>query len=636
MALLRVQDLTVSFSGAPLLDRVSLTIDDGERIALVGRNGAGKSTLLRLLAGDLEPDSGVIELAAGQRVSWLTQEAPAGIESEIFDVVAGGAEELGSLVAEYHRLSHSLGEGERDLAILAEVQQRLEAAGGWQLHNRVEATLSRLGLPEEGRFETLSGGLRRRVLLARSLVAEPQLLLLDEPTNHLDIEAIEQLEERLAGLPLALLFVTHDRSFLGRLATRILEIDRGRLKSYAGDYDRYLERKESEVETEDRHRALQSKELAQEETWVRQGIKARRTRNESRVRALERLREEVRQRRERTATAGLRFENAERSGKMVIETHDLGFGYEGATPIVESLSLRILRGDKIGILGPNGSGKSTLLALLLIQKKGNTGTVRHGARLEIAYFDQSREQLDPSLSVADNVANGSEHVVVGGKRRHIIGYLQSFLFPPDRARSPIDSLSGGERNRLLLARLFTRPFNLLVMDEPTNDLDLETLELLEARLVEFSGTLLLVSHDRSFLDNTVTSTLVMEGDGSVGSYAGGYSDWLIQRPPPRVEAARPRTKTAPRPAAIGKAELRGERKKKLSYREAEDLAALPSRIEELEAEQAALQARVADPDLYRKNDGDEIRRVQKRMAELSAELAAAYERWGELEAAASR
>ena len=636
MALLRVQDLTVSFSGAPLLDRVSLTIDDGERIALVGRNGAGKSTLLRLLAGDLEPDFGLIELAAGQRVSWLTQEAPAGIEGEIFDVVAGGAEELGSLVAEYHRLSHSLGEGECDLAILAEVQQRLEAAGGWQLHNRVEATLSRLGLPEEGRFETLSGGLRRRVLLARSLVAEPQLLLLDEPTNHLDIEAIEQLEERLAGLPLALLFVTHDRSFLRRLATRILELDRGRLRSFPGDYDRYLERKESEAETEDRHRALQSKELAQEETWVRQGIKARRTRNEGRVRALERLREEVRQRRERTATAGLRFENAERSGKMVIETHDLGFGYEGATPIVESLSLRILRGDKIGILGPNGSGKSTLLALLLIQEEGNTGTVRHGARLEIAYFDQSRDELDPSLSVADNVANGSDHVVVGGKRRHIIGYLQSFLFPPDRARSPIDSLSGGERNRLLLARLFTRPFNLLVMDEPTNDLDLETLELLEARLVEFSGTLLLVSHDRSFLDNTVTSTLVMEGDGRVGSYAGGYSDWLIQRAPPRAEDARQRTKTAPRPAAIGNAELRGERKKKLSYREAKDLAALPARIEELEAEQAALQARVADPDLYRKNDGDEIRRVQKRMAELTAELEAAYERWDELEAAASR
>ena len=638
-SLLRGQDLTASFSGAPLLDRVSLTIDDGERVALVGRNGTGKSTLLRLIASDLEPDSGVIELGAGRRVSWLTQEAPPEMEGEIFDVVAGGAQELGALVAQYHRLSHSLShsssDAERDLARLAEVQHRLEAANGWQLHNRVEATLSRLGLPDEGRFETLSGGFKRRVLLARTLVAEPDLLLLDEPTNHLDIEAIEWLEEMLAGLPSALLFVTHDRSFLRRLATRILELDRGRLRSYPVDYGRYLERKESEAEIEERHTVLQDKRLAQEEAWVRQGIKARRTRNEGRVRALERLREEVRQRQTRTGTASLRFDTAERSGKMVIETQGVTFGYDKATPIVDSLTLRILRGDRIGILGPNGSGKSTLLALLLGQQEPDTGTVRHGSRLEIAYFDQHRERLDPNLSVADNLANGNDHVVVGENRRHVIGYLQSFLFAPEQARSPIEALSGGERNRLLLARLFTRPFNLLVMDEPTNDLDAETLELLEARLVELEGTLLLVSHDRTFLDNTVSSTLVMEGGGRVGMYAGGYSDWLIQRPRQTLEGTTKNADTNAKKELPPTSKRKDERKRKLTYREARDLDALPGLIEELEAEQSSLHARAANPDLYRTNDGDEIRRVQERMKELASELAAAYERWGDLEAVAS-
>jgi ATP-binding cassette subfamily F protein uup len=630
MALLRAQDLTVSFSGPPLLDGVRLTIDDGERVALVGRNGSGKSTLLKTISGDLAPDSGTVDLRAGASISRLSQEAPPGMQGEIFDVVAGGAQELGALVAEYHRLSHTLGDGTRDLELLADVQHRLEAAGGWQLNSRVEATLSRLGLPDEGRFETLSGGLQRRVLLARTLVSEPDLLLLDEPTNHLDIEAIEWLEEMLLGLPTALVFVTHDRSFMRRLATRIVELDRGRLTSYPGDYRRYLERIQSDTEIEARHTALQDKKLAREEAWVREGIKARRTRNEGRVRALERLREEVKARRTAPGAASLRYDSAERSGKMVIEARGVGFRYEAVTPIVDDFSLRIMRGDKIGILGPNGSGKSTLLALLLGRREPDVGSVRHGARLEIAYFDQHREQLDPRLSVADNLANGDDHVMVGGKRRHVIGYLESFLFPPDRSRSPIDSLSGGERNRLLLARLFTRPFNLLVMDEPTNDLDVETLELLEARLVEFDGTLLLVSHDRAFLDNTVTSTLVMEGGGRVGMYAGGYSDWLLQRPPPPPETA---PSGAERAAARAKKkeESRSERKRKLTHREVRDLEALPGQIEALETEQSELHTRAADPDLYRNNDKLEIRRIQDRLSELEVELAAAYERWGELE-----
>ncbi|MCB1057215.1 MAG: ATP-binding cassette domain-containing protein, partial [Acidobacteria bacterium] len=451
MAILGVRDLSLAFgTEAPLLDGVSFQVEAGERVALLGRNGSGKSSLMKVLAGEIEPDGGEIITSPGTRIARLSQEVPQDLEGEIFDVVASGLAELGSLLADYHRVSHHL-EGDADLKRLEELQHRIEAAGAWHQELRVETVISRLQLPDEGRFETLSGGLKRRVLLARALVAEPDLLLLDEPTNHLDIPAIDWLEELLLSFGGALVFVTHDRTFLRHLATRILELDRGRISDWPGDYARYLERKAHLLEVEAAQNARFDKKLAQEEAWIRQGIKARRTRNEGRVRALEALREERRRRQGVTGQARLRVEEAERSGKVVIEVKGLSFAYEpGVSPVVEGFSTRILRGDKVGILGPNGSGKTTLLKLLLGQLEPTAGTVRHGTRLELAYFDQHREQLDEDRSVADNVANGNDKVSVGGKTRHVISYLQDFLFSPAQTRSPVRSLSGGERNRLLL------------------------------------------------------------------------------------------------------------------------------------------------------------------------------------------
>ena len=541
--------------------------------------------------------------------------------------------ELGQLVAEYHQLAQRLEQADEAdeaqlLARMETVQHRLEAESGWQLHNRIETVLTRLDLPLQGEFEELSGGYKRRVLLARALVAEPDVLLLDEPTNHLDIESIQWLEELLVKTSSALLFVTHDRAFLQAVATRILELDRGTLRSYPGNYRRYEETKQAEEEVEDRQSALQDKKLAQEEVWVRQGIKARRTRNEGRVRALQRLRESVRQRRSRSGTADLRIEAGDRSGKMVIEAEGTTFGYDDNL-IVRDLDLRIVRGDKVGILGPNGSGKTTLLRLLLGQLEPQSGSVRQGSRLDVAYFDQHRDQLDPTRNVADNVADGNDHVQLGDRRQHIIGYLQSFLFAANQARSPIDSLSGGERNRLLLARLFTKPFNVLVMDEPTNDLDIETLELLEARLVDFDGTLMLVSHDRAFLDGVVSSTLVMEGDGRVGAYAGGYSEWLEQRADPRRETAARSESTAPvKQASVAEP---GKAKKKLSFNESRDLKALPSLIEDLEGQQSTIHEQIADPAFYRDADSEEIRQTQEHLAKITQDLNEAYEKWTDLE-----
>ncbi|HVS64249.1 MAG TPA: ATP-binding cassette domain-containing protein [Thermoanaerobaculia bacterium] len=627
--LIALHSATVSWGRAPVLDGVDLALEDGERVALVGRNGSGKSTLLRALAGELELDGGERTLVAGTRVARLAQEVTREQGGEVYDIVAGGLRELGELLVEYHHISARVAAGAVDLGSLAQVQGRLEAAGGWRLHQRVEATLSRLDLPGEARFETLSGGLKRRVLLARALVAEPEVLLLDEPTNHLDIPAIEWLEDLLAESTSGLLFVTHDRTFLRRLATRIVELDRGALRSYPGDYDAYLERRAAETEAEARRLGRQDRKLAREEAWIRQGIKARRTRDEGRVRALERLRAEVRQRRAQLGRASLRLEQAGLAGKLVIQAEDVSFAYDGLS-IVEGFSTVVCRGDKVGVLGPNGSGKTTLLRLLLGRLEPDSGSVRLGTNLEVAFFDQHREALDESRSVADNVADGNDRLSIGGEPMHVIGYLQSFLFSPEQVRTPVAALSGGERNRLLLARLFALPFNLLVMDEPTNDLDVETLELLEAKLVEFAGTLLLVSHDRTFLDNVVTSTLVMEGGGRVGEYAGGYSDWLRQRRAPASTAA------APRPAPTAARERAAEpppaqRQRKLSYREARDLEALPARIEALEAEQAELHDRLADPELYRRGDSEAIRGVRERVAAVEVELAAAYERWEELE-----
>ncbi len=632
MALISVQDISLDFGDVPLLQDVGFQIEAGERIALVGRNGSGKSTLMKLLAAEIEPDGGAILRPTGCRVARLTQEVPTGVGGDISDVIAGGIGRTGELLARYHRLSAEMAGTGRQLARLEQVHRELEAAGGWHLHQRVEAVISRLGLPSAGRFEQLSGGLKRRVLLARALVAEPDLLLLDEPTNHLDVKAIEWLERYLLRWQSSgaasehtgsLLFVTHDRAFLRRLASRILQLDRGRITDWPGDWDRYLERKRAALEVEAQHNVQLDKKLAQEEAWVRRGVKARRTRDEGRVRALEKLREERRQRRELSGPARLRLHQGERSGKIVIEATGVGHSFGGA-PVIEGFCSTIRRGDKVGILGPNGSGKTTLLRILLRELTPDSGRVRHGTRLETVYFDQHRQQLDEELSVADNVAEGNERFTVGGRDRHVIGYLQEFLFPPAQSRGPVRNLSGGERNRLLLARLFTRDFNLLVMDEPTNDLDVETLELLEQRLQDYRGTLLLVSHDRELLNNVVTSTLVMAGGGRVEEYAGGYDDWLRQRPaiesvPEGEKADRP---PEPRPR-------QGPRK--LSYREKQDLESLPARIEDLEREQAELHASMADPDFYRRGDGAEITRAKDRLAEIEEQLEAAYERWQELE-----
>jgi ATP-binding cassette subfamily F protein uup len=633
MARIGVHNLTLGYGAdAPLLDGVGFQVQPGERIALVGRNGSGKSTLMKILAGDLDPDGGEITMPPGTRITRLAQEVPQGLDGEIFDVVAGGMAELGALITEYH---HAVEAG--DLERLEAAQHRMEAAGAWHQERRVETVLSRLQLPATGRFETLSGGLKRRVLLARALVAEPDLLLLDEPTNHLDIPAIEWLEELLLGFAGTLLFVTHDRAFLTKLATRILELDRGHLTDYPGDYDRYRELREHQLDVEAEHNARFDKKLAQEEAWIRQGIKARRTRNEGRVRALQKLRQERRQRRSLTGEARLRIDDADRSGKRVLEVRGVTFQYGAGAPLIEDFSTTLVRGDKVGILGPNGSGKTTLLKILLGELEPTAGAVRRGTNLEIAYFDQLREQLDEDASVADNVAEGNDKVTVGGKTRHVISYLQDFLFPPAQTRSPVKSLSGGERNRLLLARLFTRPFNLLVMDEPTNDLDVETLELLEALLVEFQGTLLLVSHDRAFLDNVVTSTLVMEGGGRVGEYAGGYEDWLFQRSSagavPPSDRQIPQEKAQKKQDRKAEAQRRkAERPRKLTYRENQELEALPERIENLEKEQAELHGQLADPEFYRTDDGSGVVRLKERLAALETELAAAYERWETLSA----
>ena len=633
MALISVQDVHLDFGDRPLLEGIGFQIEAGERIALVGRNGCGKSTLMKLLAGELEPDAGAV-LRQGCRVARLTQEVPGDVSGEIAGIVAGGVGRAGELLARYHRLSAEMadatgGDADRLMARLETLQHELEAAGGWHLHQRVETVISRLGLPPAGRFETLSGGLKRRVLLARALASEPDLLLLDEPTNHLDVQAIEWLERYLlARYSGSLLFVTHDRAFLRRLAGRILELDRGRLSDWPGDWDRYLERKRAALDVEAEQNVKMDKKLAQEEAWIRQGIKARRTRDEGRVRALCKLREERRQRREVAGRASLRLQPAERSGKIVIEATGVGHGFGGA-PVIDGFSTTILRGDKVGILGPNGSGKTTLLRILLRELAPERGKVRHGSRLEVAYFDQHREQLDDEKSVADNVAEGNDRISIGGKSRHVIGYLEEFLFPPAQSRSPVSHLSGGERNRLLLARLFTRSFNLLVMDEPTNDLDVETLELLERRLQDYDGTLLLVSHDRELVNNVVASTLVMAGAARVEEYAGGYDDWLLQRP---ADAPERPEKTGKAPATPKPATSRPRSgPRKLGYREKQELERLPGTIEDLEREQSELHATMADPDVYRRGDGAEIARAKARVAEIEGQLETAYERWQELE-----
>jgi ABC transport system ATP-binding/permease protein len=634
MTLLSLESITLSYGLPPLLDEVSFSIDRGERICLIGRNGTGKSTLLKIIAGETQADSGQVRVAQGMTIARLSQEIPLDQEATVFEVVAEGLGELGGLVQTYFKLSHGLGAdaGEDELTRLARVHQQLDDRGGWEIEQRTERVISRLGLNAEAGFQSLSGGLQRRVLLARALVVEPDLLLLDEPTNHLDIDSIDWLEAFLLDFPGSLLFVTHDRRFLQRLATRILELDRGRLTDWPGDYANYQRRREERLHAEAMAAEHFDRKLAEEEVWIRQGIKARRTRNEGRVRALKAMRDERRERRELQGIARIRVSDAERSGKLVVEAEGVAYGW-GDKPVIRDLNTLILRGDKIGIIGPNGVGKSTLLKLLLGDLEPQEGLIRRGTNLQVAYFDQLRAQLDLEKSVQDNVAGGSDQIEVEGASRHVLSYLKDFLFTPERARQPVKALSGGERNRLLLAKLFTRPANLLVLDEPTNDLDAETLELLEDLLVGFAGTLLLVSHDRAMLDNVVTSTLVFEGDGLVRDYVGGYEDWLRQRPlsVPAVRVAEDRSRRATE-ADLDAGKAKAKRAtEKLSYKETRELAELPARIESLDQEQEALHARLSDPILYQ-GDGNEVAKVKARLEAIESELEVAYARWEALEA----
>ncbi|MDH3998135.1 MAG: ATP-binding cassette domain-containing protein [Desulfuromonadales bacterium] len=619
MALINLRNISLAFGGPLLLDDISLRVEPGERICLLGRNGTGKSTLLKVLAGVVKPDAGVIDRSQGLRVAQLVQDIPRNLEGSVYDAVAQGLGEVGVQLSRYHRLLLQADESSADE--LSKLQAALDASGGWDGQQRIEQVLSRLKLDADLPLASLSGGVLRRVLLASALVTEPDILLLDEPTNHLDIESITWLEEFLLRQRITLVFVTHDRSFLRRLATRIVEIDRGKLYDFACDYDTFLLRKEELLHGEAQERARFDKKMAEEEVWIRKGIKARRTRNEGRVRALKKMREEFKQRRNRQGTAKLNLHEAQRSGKLVAQVADLSFAYDDK-PIVKDFSTTILRGDRIGIIGPNGVGKSTLLKLILGQLEPTQGEVKLGTNLQILYFDQLREQLDPDKTVQQNLAGDQDTVVVGGNSRHVIGYLQDFLFTPDRARTPVRILSGGERNRLLLARLFTREANVLILDEPTNDLDLETLDLLEELLADFNGTLFLVSHDRAFLNRVVTSTIVFEGEAQVAEYIGGYDDWLRQRPQTQEEAPQ---------KSVAKGKPKRERVRKLSFKEKQELEALPQQIDALETEQAELHETMADPNFYREA-GPQVATTQQRLELVEAELEQIYARWEELDA----
>jgi ATP-binding cassette subfamily F protein uup len=625
MPLATLDHVSLAFGHTPLLDKVSLQIESRERVSLIGRNGTGKSTLLQIICGERAPDTGSIWRQPGLRISRLVQDVPLSAARPVFDVVAEGLGDLSDLVTSYHHTAVEVADHGTPglLEKLGRLQHELEERDGWRLERRVEMVLARLGLPSEAAVDTLSGGWRRRTLLARALVGEPDLLLLDEPTNHLDIDAITWIESFIADFPGAVVFVTHDRAFLQNLATRIVELDRGRLTSWPGNYSEFLLKKEEWLANEALQQEKFDKKLAGEESWVRQGIKARRTRNEGRVRALQAMRNERAARRTQIGSARLQVELADPSGRLVFEASNLGKSFEDRT-VIRDFSDRIVRGDRIGLIGPNGSGKTTLLRLLLGELEPDEGSVRRGTNVQVAYYDQQREQLDPEATVFDTIGEGSETITVNGRSRHVNSYLRDFLFPPERARAPVKALSGGERNRLMLARLFTRPANVLVLDEPTNDLDLETLELLEAQLVEFAGTLLLVTHDRVFLDNVVTSTLVFEGEGRVREYVGGYEDWLQQRAPALAPVIS-RERVEPRAAAE-----RPPSRRKLSYNEEREFEQLPARIEALEAEQRKLSAAVSHPEFYRE-PAETIRAKLSRLEALPEELLQSYSRWHDLD-----
>ncbi|MCQ4240460.1 ATP-binding cassette domain-containing protein [Stutzerimonas stutzeri] len=636
MTLLKLTDVSLAYGTHPLLDGVSWQIARGERVCIIGRNGTGKSSMLSLVKGSQLPDDGEIWRAPGLKIGELPQELPLADERTVFDVVAEGLSGVGQLLAEYHHLSQNIRD-DADLDKLMHVQQALEAKDGWRLQQLVDSTLSRLQLPADKTLAELSGGWRRRVLLAQALVSEPDLLLLDEPTNHLDIGAIAWLEEALLGFNGAVLFITHDRAFLQNLATRILELDRGHMIDWNGDYASFLVHKEQQMAAEETANALFDKKLAQEEVWIRQGIKARRTRNEGRVRALKALRAERSDRRERQGKANIQIETAEKSGKQVIVVEHVGFAHPGGEPLIHDFSMVLQRGDRIGLLGANGTGKTTLLKLLLGDLQPASGKVEAGTKLEVAYFDQLRHQLDLEKTVIDNVAEGRDFITIDGQSRHVLSYLGDFLFSPQRARTPVKALSGGERARLLLARLFSKPANLLVLDEPTNDLDVETLELLEEVLLSFQGTVLMVSHDRAFLDNVVTSTLVFEGNGVVREYVGGYEDWLRQGGSPRllgvaetVAEAKQAKASATAAAGVPAVTEAPPAKKKLSYKLQRELEALPGRIDETEKAIEALQGEISGATFYQQS-AETSAAVLARLEALQLELDGLLERWAELE-----
>jgi ABC transport system ATP-binding/permease protein len=626
MPILRLDKVSLSFGLKPLLHDAALQIRRGERVCLLGRNGEGKSSLLQLITRQIVPDGGEVWVRPGARVASLAQEVSPASDASVRDVVMSGFEPGAAARGAVAHSPSAHGAGANGAASNGEA-----AHGDWQAELQADQVISRLNLDRDAAMSALSGGWRRRVMLGRALVAAPDLLLLDEPTNHLDIEAITWLEDMMLEFEGALLFISHDRAFVRRLATRIVELDRGQLRVWPGNYDDYVLQKRAALEVEAKHAALFDKKLAQEEVWIRQGVEARRTRNEGRVRALKQLRIQRSERRERIGQVEIRVQDAAPSGKLVFEATHVSHSF-GGSPVIADFSARIMRGDRIGIIGPNGCGKTTLIKLLVGDLEPTSGEIRRGTSLASAYFDQQREQLDPAASIMDNVTGGSgDTVIIDGQPRHVSGYLRDFLFPPERLQAPVSMLSGGERNRLLLARLFARPSNLLVMDEPTNDLDAETLELLEEMVANYAGTLLLVSHDRAFLDNVVTSTLVFEGEGRVNEYVGGYSDWLRQRKVSGAGKARQPAAAPPAPASAPTEAVRAAPKtRRLSYKDQRELAAMPEKIQRLEAEQLQLQAQIGDPTLF-KDDPARGTAALQRLQSLAAELENAYSRWDALE-----
>ncbi|KFZ31843.1 ABC transporter ATPase [Pseudidiomarina salinarum] len=634
MSIVRLQNAHLAFGNDAILDGVDLVIEAGERLCLVGRNGAGKSTLLKVLDGHTQLDNGAVQIVGDTVITRLPQDPPANSPQTVFDYVAEALADVGDILKEYHHISEQLTENTSGQSMdqlmdrFGKLQTQLEAADGWQLQTRIEQVLTQLSLPADATMESLSGGWLRRVALARALVVQPDLLLLDEPTNHLDVDMVRWLETMLKEFRGAVLFISHDRAFIRALATRIIDLDRGHLASYPGSYDKYLQLKQENLEIEEAHNAEFDKKLAQEEVWVRQGIKARRTRNEGRVRALQELRKQRAQRREQQGSAKLSVQEAQRSGKLVFEGEGLNLSF-GDQVILKDFSLTLQRGDNVALVGPNGCGKSTLIRVLLGQQKVDSGVIKLGTNLEVAYFDQHRAQLDPALSVAENVGEGKQDVTYGGRSRHILSYLQDFLFSPKQARTPVRALSGGERNRALLAKLFLQPSNFLILDEPTNDLDIDTLELLEQIVADYQGTVILVSHDREFVNNTATSVLLFEGDGKVTEIFGGFSEveHYLQQQTGTKSVARQSDQSTPSAAPPRASE---KPRKKLSYKLQRELDMLPQRIEALEAEQAELQQQISDPDFYNQSHAITSSALD-RLGAIETELVKVLERWDELE-----